>query len=201
MNERLRCFVAVALPAPLREAVGELLRSPAARLPGVAWVRPELLHLTLKFLGDVDADLVPAAAAALAPPLARCSPFTLRLQGAGAFPSPRRPRVIWIGVARGAAELAAVAAAVEGALAPLGFPPEGRPFAAHLTIGRVKAPPRDPAALPAFLGEVDGRFRGELLVPAVHLVRSELFPAGPRYSILRSVSLGATPPAEERAEL
>lgn len=198
MNERVRCFVAVALPPPLREAVGELLRSPAARLPGVAWVRPELLHFTLKFLGDVDAALVPAAVAALAAPLARCTPFALRLQGAGAFPSPRRPRVIWIGAERGAAALAAVAALVEEALAPLGFPPEGRPFAAHLTIGRVKAPPGDPAALPAFIREVGAGVLGELLVPAVHLMRSELFPAGPRYSILHTVSLGATPPAEER---
>lgn len=200
MRETCRCFIAVALPASLREAIREFLLRRAPAVGGVKWVGAEHLHLTLKFLGEVGRERIPAVAGALDAALAGFAPFPTRLHAAGAFPSPARPRVVWIGVAAGAAELAALAAAVETALSPLGFPPEDRPFAAHLTVGRVKAPPRDPAALPALIDAVRDRTWGEFVVPEVHLMRSELFPEGPRYSILHTTSLPGAPRPAERTD-
>lgn len=198
MRNSFRCFVAVALPDHLREAIRDFFQPHATPVGGVKWIRREHLHLTLKFLGDVVAERIPTLAAALDDILAPFLPFQVRLRGAGAFPAATRPRVIWIGVAEGAAELTALAGAVERSMVALGFPPEERPFAAHLTVGRVKGPLRDPAALPALIEGVRERAWGEMLVPEVHLMRSELFPEGPRYSILHTTSLPGSPRSAER---
>lgn len=112
--------------------------------------------------------------------------FDLEVHGLGAFPSPTRARVLWAGVSAGADETAGVAARVEEALAPLGIPPETRPFAAHVTLGRVREPraqPRLAAALDA--AEPFGRQR----VTRVSLMRSELSPRGARYTELAPLPL------------
>jgi 2'-5' RNA ligase len=159
---------------------------------GVRWAAAAQLHLTLKFLGEVAAGLLPAVREAVAAALADHGPFTLALHGAGAFPSVQRPRVVWVGVGAGAAEATLLAGSLERSLAPLGFAPEPRPFAPHLTVGRVKAPGADRAALPRLIAAVRDRAWGEDVVREVHLVRSELFPAGPIYSILHTTSLPGT---------
>lgn len=199
MSAGYRCFVAVGLPDDLREEIGAFLEREAVRVGGVRWVAREQLHLTLKFLGDTPPERVPEIGRALDAALAGVSPCTLELRGAGAFPSASRPRVVWIGAGAGAAELGALAAAVERCCSALGFPAEERAFAAHLTVGRVKAPPRDPAALPRLLAAVRERVWGRFLVPAVHLMRSELFPAGPIYSILHETRLAGGPAQTEGA--
>jgi 2'-5' RNA ligase len=185
----LRCFVAVELPDGLRETIADHFAREGRAVAVVRWVPAANLHLTLKFLGDIEAQRLPTLQGALAQALAGAAPFTLALRGAGAFPTPERPRVIWVGAGKGAAEVSAMAAAVEGALAPLGFAPEARPFAPHLTVGRVKSPLHDRGALRRLLEAVREREWGEWLVSAAHLVRSELFPAGPIYSILHTASL------------
>jgi 2'-5' RNA ligase len=156
---------------------------------GVRWTDAGRLHLTLKFLGEVAADRLPAVRAAVDAAAAGHASFTLELRGAGAFPAVQRPRVVWVGTGAGALEASALAASLELALAPLGFAPEQRPFTAHLTVGRFREPPRDRAALPRLIEAVRDRLWGEAVVPAVHLVRSDLFPAGPNYSILATAPL------------
>jgi 2'-5' RNA ligase len=160
---------------------------------GVRWVPAGNLHLTLKFLGELDAGRLPALEGALTEALLGHAPFSLALRGAGAFPSPERARVIWVGAGTGAAEVSAIAASVEAALTPLGFSPEERPFSPHLTVGRVKTPPRDRGALRELLDAVRDREWGEWVVSGAHLVRSELFPAGPIYSILHTAILSEKP--------
>jgi 2'-5' RNA ligase len=199
MNGRLRCFVAVNLPEGIREGIGAFLDREAGGVPGVAWVAPPRLHMTLKFLGDVEERRIPGLGEALDAGLSGAAPFTLGLQGAGAFPSVERPRVVWVGVSAGARELAALAGAVEDALAPLGFPREPRPFAPHLTVGRVRARIREAGALPRLVSAAARAPFGSFLVPAAHLMRSELFPSGPTYSILHETSLSGTPRAAEGA--
>lgn len=145
---KLRLFVAVVPDPPLLERVAALLtrlRSAADRAGWrVGWVPPRNLHLTLKFLGWVPPEAVPAIDGALRPVAAR-TPFQIQLRGVGAFPPQGRPRVIWVGVQQGADDLVSLAQSVEAALETIGFSREGRAFHPHLTLGRVKtaAGPRD----------------------------------------------------------
>jgi 2'-5' RNA ligase len=159
----------------------------------VRWVAAANLHLTLQFLGDVDAGRIPALREALDVAVSGHRAFRLGLRGAGAFPSPERPRVLWVGAGEGAAAASALATSVAAALAPLGFAPEERRFLPHLTVGRVGSPSRDRAPLLRLLDAVRDREWGECLIPAAHLLRSELFPAGPIYSILHEARLPARP--------
>lgn len=193
MSGGLRCFVALELPEALRESIAAHFAREGRGVAGVAWTVSGNLHLTLKFLGAVATDLLPAVERAIAAALVDREPFTLALRGAGAFPSEQRPRVIWVGAGAGAATAAALADSLEKSLEPLGFAPEPRAFTPHLTVGRVKAPVRDSAALPRLVAAVRDRAWGEWVVPAVHLVRSELFPAGSIYSILHATRLPGRP--------
>ncbi len=150
-----RCFVGLPLPQAYqdglehaRKVMGHDLRPPlASRL---AWTRPGNWHLTLKFLGDVDEATVPGVIKALG--TLPWEAFVMQGGGAGVFPPqrppkagqrPRPPRVLWVGLTRGARECAALARNVDAALEPLGFGREKRPFTAHLTLARVRRPERD----------------------------------------------------------
>ena len=147
----------------------------------MAWVAPDNVHLTLKFLGNVETARLGEIERALAAAAATRAAFDLDIHGLGAFPTRLRPRVLWAGVGAGAAEAAGVAAAVDEALAALGFAREARPFAAHVTLGRVREPRANPRLAEALdAGAPFGRQR----VARVSLVRSELSPRGARYTEL-----------------
>lgn len=134
----LRTFVAVEISPEVRSRAQQLV----ARLQGsgakATWVKPEAMHLTLKFLGEVDLTEVPAVCEAITSAVAELPPFEFEVQGAGAFPTAARPRTVWLGVRHGQAELISLHDAVELALARLGFRQENRRFRPHLTLGRVR---------------------------------------------------------------
>ena len=155
----------------------------------VAWIAPANLHLTLKFLGAVDPTCVDAIVAALARGAAGAAPFDVVLAGLGAFPSPARPRVIWAGTSEGRAPLGALAGALDEALAGLGFPRETRAFSAHVTLGRMREPARDPGLAAALAAAKDAPL-GVVRVCRVSLMRSELSPDGARYTELAGIALG-----------
>jgi 2'-5' RNA ligase len=159
-------------------------------LPEVVWVAPENLHLTVKFLGAVDAQRVADIDRALGDGLSGLPPFDLTLRGLGAFPSAARPRIVWAGVAEGAAQLAAVAGEVERALSPLGFAAEDRAFSAHVTLGRVRTPRRNPRLTAALQASAHVEL-GRVSVARVSLMRSDLSPRGARYSELAGRALSA----------
>lgn len=196
---RWRLFVAIDLGEEARAA---LVAAQAAcrklALP-VRWVDPAGAHLTLKFLGDTDADRVDALAAALRTVVAAQEPFALRTGGLGAFPNARRPRVLWLGLAGDLERLARLHRALEAALAGLGFPPEERPFRPHLTLGRFRegARPDRVDDLAAVIAASSRWPAASLLVDAVRLMRSELGPGGARYTSLAVAPLGE--PAGEAA--
>jgi 2'-5' RNA ligase len=148
----IRSFVAVPLPASVRQSVfaaaGELGRA----LPGVKWSRkPENLHVTIKFLGPVEEAKLAAFGEALGESLAAMPRFGVELRGLGAFPSARKANVLWAGVADDGGRLGAVAAIVEERAARLGIGERSnRPFRAHVTVGRSKEGVDARAALAPF---------------------------------------------------
>jgi 2'-5' RNA ligase len=138
----VRCFVAVDLSDETRDAIAAAqatLRAAAPRAD-VGWIDPAKMHLTLEFLGEVDESQRGAVEGVLADVARRHAPFELTAGGAGAFPGPSRPRVLWTGLTAGLREIGLLAADVERSCVPLGFPPESRPFRGHVTLGRVRTP-------------------------------------------------------------
>jgi 2'-5' RNA ligase len=190
MSRGIRSFVAVSISEEIRKLAGAFVETLGREVHGVRWVKPENLHLTLKFLGDVSEGQLPELKTALDGAAGHHRPFSLGFGGAGVFPPRGRPRVVWIDLAAGAGEMAALQADVEGGLEPLGFPPEGRPFSPHLTIGRA-GKSGDPRALSSALAAAGDISWGECVVDRVHLMRSDLFPTGPRYSILHEARFAA----------
>jgi 2'-5' RNA ligase len=169
----------------LAEAIEQL--RPAAR--DVAWVAPDNLHLTLKFLGAVPETQIDSVVDALTWASLDASPFEVRIRGLGAFPSAGRPRVVWAGVTDGASQMAELATRVDAALARLGFASAERSFASHVTLGRVRQPGRN-AALTDALGRASTREFGRIRVSSASLMQSELGPRGARYTELAAVRLG-----------
>lgn len=188
-----RLFVALEPPEAVRRrlaAMGVELRRAAGRAADdVRWVPPENVHLTLQFLGAVPEERVPAIDQAVRGAAARARTLSLEVKGAGGFPNARRPRVIWAGLSGDVEPLRALVADLGRHLAPLGFPPEERPFSAHLTLGRareVRGAPGIAGAL-ASAAEVAG---APWRATEVVLFESHLSPKGPRYEALVHAPLG-----------
>ncbi len=190
----MRLFVALELPPAVREAAAEIQGRLKPTGAEVKWVRPESMHLTLKFLGEVRPDMVPALQEALEHACQGRRALELELSGCGAFPGRGRPRVVWLGVRGQVEELADLAGAVEESLAGLGFAPERRPFRAHLTLGRVRQGRRgrrapDTRELSRALAGL-GSWQGPAFRAAtVALMQSTLTPQGAIYQPLHVISL------------
>ena len=178
----MRCFVAIDVSDDVRQALARLLAGirTAAPRADVRWVEVEKVHVTLKFLGAVADERVPAVSDALADTVRDFDEIQLAAGGLGGFPTLRRPRVLWAGITSGVPELAALAAAVDGATARLGFPPEDRPFRAHLTLGRVRSP-RGADALAKAIAAAGAPVLGEWVASEVVVYESRLRPTGALY--------------------
>ena len=182
----MRLFVAIdvsdetrAQVRRVREQLAERLAR-VARAPRVTWVADAAAHVTVRFIGEVPDSAAEQVRAVMVPPIA-LPVYTIDFSGAGVFPKGSRPRVVWIGGARGQEETAAVAAAVQARLDPIIGAGEGRPFRAHLTVARVKEP--TPFDWSAALATIDiGRTRSR--VDHVTLYQSRTSPAGPTYTPL-----------------
>ncbi len=199
----IRAFLAVELNENLRAAIEQVQRELRDRIDqrlGLAarihWVRPESIHVTIKFLGDIEETLVDRIKQALGPALAEASRFTVPVGGIGVFPNRNGPRVLWIGCAGGTGQSDEgscwhqVHQAVERALEPLGFAAEPKPFRPHLTLARVKDGERQVGKVLAQSGVFDRpQAYGILEVSAISLMRSELKPSGAEYSRLWQVEL------------
>ena len=179
--------------------VGDAVRAEAARViqvitnkidavktpPKVTWVKPSALHVTLRFIGEVDEAVLPALCQQLAPPF-EMAPFEVEWRGIGAFPSPRHPRALWLGVVGGGEPLGALEAAVSRRLAGT-IDPESRPLLPHLTLGRIKMAGAG-VDWPKVLQSVEVR-GARSMVDRVTLYRSHLTQRGPHYTGLVSAPL------------
>ena len=198
----LRLFVAVPIPSETVRAVSALVEgvraTDGAAIVGpirrgsndVRWVRLDGLHVTLRFLGPTLEDKVAAVGRAVEAVAAVSDPFDVCLAGAGAFPNPDRPRALWLGVDEGADALSALAARLDAELVRLGWPSDGRPFRAHLTLARsdgVRAGPR----LARRLMEAADGFRATWRAEAMVLFESRTGGGPARYVPLVEAPLGA----------
>ena len=185
MTRLARAFLAVVPPDPVLDAIEERLQPlRAAELP-LRWLPRSQWHLTVQFLGPVvDEDALTTAVGDVA---ARLTPFTVRLAGSGAFPSPRRATVAWIGV-EDARALAALAGTVRGATATLGYEPERRPYEAHLTVGRLPRPQSLTEPLDAFGAAPVGP---PWTVGELTLIDSDTRPEGAIHTARARLPLGA----------
>ena len=181
--------MALPVPEPVRREVRRRVAGLRERLPRARWVDPDMLHLTLEFLGEVEAERVEPLAAGLARAFAPFAPLDLRLQGGGTFPPGRPARVAWVGVDAPPA-LAALQAAVAGAVAADSNGGDERAYRPHVTLARCPSPwPRAVAErfAVAFAGEIGPPFA----VSHGVLMESTLSPKGPRYRGLAELPLAA----------
>ena len=182
----LRLFTALELPAPVRRQLADLIAALSAALPrgSVRWVRPEGIHLTLKFYGEVGGDKLPGLQAVVKEASVGVAPLQLELSGLGTFPNPSRPRVIWAGLEGETDRLKGLQRAVEEASQRLGFDPEARGFTPHLTLGRAEPGwrPADRQSLEDALARLGPGVSGAFTADTLVLMRSDLRPGGAVYT-------------------
>ena len=182
--DKIRTFIAIPLSETIRRTIAQVQRELAESLPDIRWVRPEIIHLTLAFLGDVSQESLDKIGNSMLSIGQSFAPFEVRIGDLGAFPSRSRPKVIWIGV-ECCAPLMELQAALAGTLADLGLPGEDRPYTPHLTLGRSRR--RDPAAGRILEARADLPI-GSLTVDRMVLFESRLQPGGavhlPRQTIV-----------------
>ncbi len=191
--EPVRAFVAVPISPAAKVALRNVVRLLTGDAPrGVRWVDSEAIHLTLKFLGNVESSRVTDITAAMRRAAQGAPIFRLHLSGLGMFPDGNRPRVLWAGVHGDLDPLQELQRRVEDAMADLGFPLEGRPFSPHLTLGRVQdqASGENRRQISAAVLAVSLEATEPWLVESVRLVQSHLSPDGATYTTLADASLG-----------
>lgn len=185
----MRTFIALNLPGRERQRIHRAVGALRERGLPVRWVEPDNLHLTLKFLGEVRPERLSDVEGAVARVASTTQPFTLVLEGFGAFPTVRRPRVIWMG-AEATPELRCLKQDLEWALADCGFEAETRAFHPHLTFGR--ADPGDHAGAFRTLDELLAEFNliSRVAVRTVDIMLSRLSREGAQYGVHSAVKLG-----------
>ena len=184
----MRAFVAIEVPEPLKAELAAIQRRLKDAGVDASWSRPEGIHLTLKFLGEVREEQAPEILGALTLALTDATRFRLSLDGIGTFPNPAAARVVWLGITGEVGKLVALQATVEQSMVAAGLEPDGRPYTPHLTLGRIKRIRRREAWLKG-LDEFKNVKLPGFDVTAVGLIRSELRPAGAVYHELGNVAL------------
>lgn len=189
----MRAFIAIQLSQDLKSQIGELrsqLRRAARDLRGVSWVQPDGIHLTLRFLGEIQESQVEELGRVIMHAAVGVYPFTLKVAGIGAFPSIQRAKVVWLGVydESGCNALHQLQAAIEQGVVNLGFAPEDRDFSPHLTLARIRE--RQAALqLTSTLASERDRLVGSMRAESVTLMRSQLRPDAAVYTPLVEVPL------------
>lgn len=191
----MRIFVAVEISNEIRVRIRELIGVFQNQLGdrAVRWVKPENIHLTLKFIGEMPRERLPDLERVVEQALSAIEPFEFRVRGANCFPSFERPRVLVVGIDDPNAQLSQIQSSIERGAAEAGFARERRKFSPHLTLGRVRR-----RSAKAELEKISVTLRehreteiGNELVSQISIIRSELTPRGPKYTALKTIYLGS----------
>jgi len=188
----IRCFIAIEIEEPIREEIARVQQRLRKELrgnePGIKWVPPENIHLTLKFLGNVADQDIPEICAAVSRAASECSPFSFSVGTCGSFPPNRPARVLWIGITEGQPELKQFAKRVDHWVNKLGFPLEKRAFSGHLTLARIRQSNAGKAVSHAAEQTAVDNL-GVQTVSAITVFQSDLRPGGPIYTPLHHAPL------------
>lgn len=188
-----RTFIALELDESLRHFLGNLIDRLAHQLPGVRWVDPAGIHLTLAFLGELSDAQLATAEQATGAAAKQSAPFELRLKELGIFGSQRQPRVIWMGIEETSGNLSRLHSVLNRELEQCGFEVDTRPFSPHLTLARIKQPlnPTEQQILQRLLASKEfNASSSRQYVQHVSVMKSELSRSGARYTCLQAYSLG-----------
>jgi RNA 2',3'-cyclic 3'-phosphodiesterase len=186
--ETIRTFIAVELPASVKDAIAGIQSELKKTKADVKWVRPANCHITLKFLGNITREQADAVSGVLRKCADGCVPFRLTVENPGAFPSLQKPNIIWLGLADAGGCLSKMAAQVEEQLSTLGFAREDRAFTPHITIGRTK--PGSHRHLSEALKNARVPSGLEFTARGLTLFQSVLSSEGPAYSVLKECLFG-----------
>ena len=182
----MRTFIAVELDGPAREAVAGRVRRLAGTIDGVRWIKPDNIHVTIRFLGEISPETRSLVERVLRNAAIGFSPFDVTIGEMGAFPSIRRPRVLWAGIGKGKDELRRLQSRIEEGLGGIGIPAERRPYTPHITIGRLKRQSKN-----INLSGIarDSGIESGFVVDRVVLFESELRPEGAVHKVIYEASL------------
>lgn len=184
----MRCFISIAIPEDIKKgmsAIQDRLKKTGA---DVSWTKPDGMHLTLQFLGEIEEKRITKIETAMNIACAGINPFSLDVSGIGVFPDIRRPRVVWIGLNENGNNLTKMQRGIENQLAEIGFPAEKRRFTPHITLGRVKSN-SNLSQLLKIIDEEKNAEIGSFSVSGVHLMKSDLRPEGAVYTELYLLGL------------
>ena len=189
MAKTIRTFIAIKLPESIISSIREIQENMRTNGLNLRWVRPENIHLTLKFLGDIKENSIENVTTAIYDSVKTYVPISLCAKGIGVFPGIKRPRVVWVGVSGQIESLLGLQKRMEEELEILGFEKEKRPFNGHLTLGRIKGridPKRFGDALKKYVEFTSETFCADKVI----LYKSELKPTGAVYTEIVNVPLG-----------
>ena len=190
MSNTIRAFIAIELPEDVIAFIGKIQEGVGSYGFKVRWVRPENIHLTLKFLGEINNQDIKKAGDAIISAASENASMSLGAKGIGVFPGVKRPRVLWTGITGQIKGLSDLQKTLDEKLETVGFPKEKRPFRGHLTIARVKGN-IDARRLIDAMKEF-GKFESKkFMVDEMVLFRSELKPSGAEYTKLMNAALNA----------
>jgi 2'-5' RNA ligase len=188
MPDTIRTFIAFNLPKNIISSISEIQNRFKSYAFKARWVNPENMHLTLKFLGDINYTDIENVSKTIINAVNNHTPVTLAVKGSGVFPGIKRPRVIWVGLTGDIEKLTSIQNDIEENLEKLGFPREKRPFRGHLTLGRIKGKINPKKLLDAM--EKCEKFESELFIAdKIFLFKSDLKSTGSVYTELKSISL------------
>ena len=190
--EQVRSFIAIELPDEVKAGLSQLQAQLKLGKPSsVKWVDPYSIHLTIKFLGNIAEDRIPAITRAIEEATKGLSSFQLKVTGLGVFPNLKRVQVAWVGIGGEVDKLAQLQQRIESSLTPLGFTAETRPFTPHLTLARLRdqASADERQRMGQLIASTSFKAAYFIKVASINLMRSQLTREGAIYSRLSSVGL------------
>ncbi len=189
-EKKIRAFLAIDLPGEVREKIGDIQARLKGALEGVRWTRPEGIHLTLKFFGDIDKNTIGSISDIVEKGTKGFGPLSLTMGRMGAFPNPGRARVLWIGVEGEIERLAFLQRSMEDDFEALGFAKETRSFKPHLTLGRARSSRGMITGLREVMESVRYEDPNPFPAEGLTLFKSDLVPDGAVYTKIAYFSFG-----------